>query len=103
MIAMEGPWWDPNPNFYFYFFLRFIYLFMRDREGEAETQAEGEAGSLQEPDARRDPRVPGSRPKPKAAAQPLSHPGIPPNKLLKTTSLCSESLKPQLNEILGKP
>ena len=44
---------------------------MRDTEREAETQAKGEAGSIW------DPRTPGSRPEPKADAQPLSHTGIP--------------------------
>ena len=39
---------------------------MRDREREAETQAEGEAGSMQEPDAGLDPGTPGSRPGPQA-------------------------------------
>ena len=39
---------------------------MRDTQREAETQAEGEAGSLQEPDAGLDPRTPESRPKPNA-------------------------------------
>ena len=49
---------------------------MRDTQREAETQAEGEAGSRGEPDVGLDPRTPGSRPEPKADAQPLSHPGI---------------------------
>ena len=50
----------------------------RERERESETQAEGEAGSMhQEPDMGFDPRVPGSRPGPKAGAKPLRHPGIP--------------------------
>ena len=48
---------------------------MRDTERGAETQAEGEAGSCREPDVGLDPRTPGSRPEPKADAQPLSHPG----------------------------
>ena len=50
------------------------------REREAETQAEGEAGSMhQEPDVGfdPDPGSPGSRPRPKAGAKPLHHPGIP--------------------------
>ena len=53
---------------------------MRDTEREAETQAEVEAGSplSREPNAGLDPRPPGSRPEPKADAQLLSHPGIPP-------------------------
>ena len=51
---------------------------MRDTERKAETQAErGEAGSMQGADVGLDPRTPGSRPEPKADAQPLSHPGIP--------------------------
>ena len=51
---------------------------MRDtqRERGAETQAEGEAGSLLEPDIGLDPKTLGSRPKLKADAQPLSHPGV---------------------------
>ena len=68
---------------FIYFFFNF-YLFMivthreREREREAETQAEGEAGSMhREPDVGFDPRSPGSRPEPKADAQPLSHPGVP--------------------------
>ena len=39
----------------------------REREREAETQAEGEAGSMQEADARLDPRSPGSHPRLQAA------------------------------------
>ena len=44
------------------FFNDFIYLFIRDTQREAETWAEGEGevGSLQEPDARLNPRTPGS-------------------------------------------
>ena len=51
---------------------------MRDIQREAETQAEGEAGSLWEAQCGLDSGTPGSRPEPKADAQPLSHPGIPP-------------------------
>ena len=51
---------------------------MRHTEREAETQAEGEKQApCREPDARLNPRTPGSQPKPKADAQPLSHPGVP--------------------------
>ena len=46
---------------------------MKDRE--AETWAEGEAVPFREPDVELDPRTRGSRPEPKADAQPLSHPG----------------------------
>ena len=50
---------------------------MRDTEREAERWQKGEAGSLWEPDAGLNPRTPGSRPEPKAGAQPLSHPCVP--------------------------
>ena len=49
----------------------------RERGREAETQAEGEAAPCREPDVGLDPRTPGSRPGPKADAQPLGNPGIP--------------------------
>ena len=42
---------------------------MRDRESQRHRQ--------REPDIGLDPRLLGSRPKPKADAQPLSHPGAP--------------------------
>ena len=42
-------------------------------------EREGEAGSMhREPDVGFDPGSPGSRPRPKAGAKRLSHPGIPP-------------------------
>ena len=49
---------------------------MRDTEREAETEAEGEADSMQGAYEGLHPRTLGSRPEPKADAQPLSHPGI---------------------------
>ncbi|CAK7288842.1 hypothetical protein VULLAG_LOCUS65 [Vulpes lagopus] len=53
-------------------------MIVTEREREAETQAEGEAGSMhREPDVGFDPGSPGSRPGPKAGAEPLRHPGIP--------------------------
>ena len=68
---------DPNLFLYFFKFL-FIYDSYRERGRETETQAEGEAGSMhQEPDVGFDPGSPGSRPRPKAGAKPLCHPGIP--------------------------
>ena len=50
---------------------------MRDTEREAETQTESGAGSM--PGARYETQswIPGSQPKPKASAQPLSYPGVP--------------------------
>ena len=50
-----------------------------EREREAETQAEGKQAPRKEPDAGLDPRTPGSHPEPKADAQPLSPPGVPPS------------------------
>ena len=54
-------------RFYFIllFFLRFYLFIHRDRERKRE--AEGEAGSMQEPDAGLNPRSPGSHPRPQAA------------------------------------
>ena len=49
---------------------------MRDTQREAEIQAEGEAASLQEPNAGLHPGTPGSLPELKADTQLLSHPGI---------------------------
>ena len=50
-------------------FLKRLYLFTRDTE----TQVEGEAGSPWEPNVEIDPSTPGSRPEPKADAQPVSY------------------------------
>ena len=49
----------------------------REREREAETEAEGEAGSTREPDVGLDPRSPGSRRGPKAAAKTTEPPRHP--------------------------
>ena len=53
---------------------------MRHTHREADTQA-GEAGSIQGPDVGLDPRTPGSCLEPKADAQLLSHPGVPPDNI----------------------
>ena len=50
---------------------------MRDTEGERHRQREKQA-PCREPDAGLDPGTPGSCPEPKADAQPLRHPGVPP-------------------------
>ena len=53
-------------------------MIVTERERDAEKQAEGEAGSMhREPDVGFDPGSPGWRPRPKAGAKPLCHPGIP--------------------------
>ena len=59
----------------FIFFKDFMYLFMGGRgrdTGRGEKQA-----PCKEPNMGFDPRTSGSHPWPKAAAHPLSHPGIP--------------------------
>ena len=49
---------------------------MRDIVRQRHRQREKQA-PYREPNAGLDPRTLGSQPEPKAAAQPLSHPGIP--------------------------
>ena len=46
------------------------------RDTERQRQREKQA-PRREPDVGLDPGTPGSRPEPKADAQPLSHPGVP--------------------------
>ena len=72
---------------------------MRDRERERDRdigrgRSRFHAGS---PKQLLNPRTPGSRPEPKADAQPLSHPGAPPiNKLKKKkTSIKQNKMKNQ--------
>ena len=48
----------------------------RERERQRHRQREKQA-PCPEPDVGLYPRTPGSRPGPKAGAEPLSHPGIP--------------------------
>ena len=65
--------------YFFLFFLRF-YLFIHDRHRERERQRQRQRekqAPRQEHDAGLDPGTPGPRPRPKAGAEPLSHPGIP--------------------------
>ena len=57
---------------------------MIDTEREAETQAEKEAGSPQGSRCGTRSQISGSGPEPKADAQPLSHPGVPPMKILES-------------------
>ena len=67
-------------NYYKYsiFLKDFIYLFMRDTERDRQRQRQREKQApCREPDVGLDPGTAGSRPEPKANAQPLSHPGIP--------------------------
>ena len=46
----------------------------RERQRHRQREKQAPCGEL---DAGLDPRTPGSRPEPKADAQPLSHPGAP--------------------------
>ena len=66
---------------YFLFLKDFIYLFMTDRERQRHRQMEKQA-PCREPDGGLDPSTLGSCPEPKADAQPLSHPGVPPSGFL---------------------
>ena len=50
---------------------------MRDRERGRDIGRGRSRLPAEEPDAELDPRTPGSRPEPKADAQPPSHPGVP--------------------------
>ena len=57
---------------------------MREKErertqarGAAEAEGEADSPPSRKPDAGLDLRTPGSRPEPKADAQPLSHPRVP--------------------------
>ena len=66
-----------HDTYYIYdsiFFLDFIYLFMTQRKRQRHRQREKQV-SHREPDV--GPRTPGSHPKMKADAQPLSHPSVP--------------------------
>ena len=56
----------------------FIYSWETQRERQRHRQRE-KPGSLRKPELGLDPGTPGSHSKPKADAQPLSHPGIPHN------------------------
>ena len=79
MIHFEGL------TFLFYlFFLKILFIHERDthrdRERERERDRQREKQALcRKPDVGVDPRTPGSRPEPKANAQPVSHPGVPAN------------------------
>ena len=55
-------------------FLKILYIHERHRERQKHRQREKQA-PCREPDEGLNPRTLGSRPKPKADAQPLNHPG----------------------------
>ena len=73
ILLGQGYWYH---KFRFFFF-KDLFIHPWETQREAETQVEGEAGSMQEPDAGLDPGTLGSRPGPKADAQLLSHPEVP--------------------------
>ena len=64
-------------------FLKILFIYSWKTEWEAEIQAEEDAGSLQGALHRTHSPDPASHPEPKTEAQPLSHPGVPPNSFLK--------------------
>ena len=65
-----------RPKF-IYLFLRF-YLFIHERHRERQRHRQREKQApCGEPDVGLNPRTPGSRPEPRANAQPLSHLGTP--------------------------
>ena len=67
-----------------------IYLFMRDTQRGQRLRQREQQAPCREPDAGLNPRTPGSRPEPKADAQPLSHPDVPSSAVLKDK--CEESV-----------
>ena len=86
LTSLSHPGVPAFSSFIFIYFLKkIIYLFIherhREREGQRHRQREKQA-PCREPDVGLDPWTPGSRPEPKAAAKPLSHPGVPNNTIL---------------------
>ena len=72
--------WFPEKFYYFILFLKtflFIYSWEIHRERQRHRQREKQT-PCREPNAGLNPRTPGLCPEPKADAQPLSHPGVPP-------------------------
>ena len=72
---------DDLTYFLFFFQIFNFSLFMRDTERERERQRHRQRekqAPCREPHVGLDPGTPGSCPRPKASAKPLSHPGIPP-------------------------
>ena len=63
-----------NYTSFFFFFFRFYFIHKRHTETDRDRQREKQA-PYGEPDVGLHPRTLGSRPEPKADAQPLSHPG----------------------------
>ena len=76
-------------NLFFFFKILFIYSWETQRERQRHRQREKQA-PWGDPDVGLNPRIPGSRPEPKADAQPLSHPGAPYKTLLNQNN-CSSS------------
>ena len=78
------------PSISFFFFLEILFIYSQETQRERQRSRRREKQApCGEPNVGLHPRTPGSRPEPKAAAQPLNHPGAPGNLLLKL--------------ILGKP
>ena len=62
---------------YFLFFRFLKFTHKRHTQRQKLMQREENQAPCREPDMGLDPETPGSRPEPKADAQPLSHPGAP--------------------------
>ena len=65
------------------------------RQRERERQAEGEQAPRKESSVGLDPGTPGSYPKPKADAQPLSHPRVPDYLPIRNSIFCTKIIKPE--------
>ena len=76
------------------FFFKILFIHERQREGQRHRQKEKQAPH-KEPEVVLDPGTPGSCPRPKADAQPLSHPSIPVSGLPKQRSWGVESFSQQ--------
>ena len=68
----------------FFFFLKILFIHLTEIETASERGNTSRVGGrgrsrliAEEPDVGLDPITPGSRPEPKAEAQPLCHPGAP--------------------------
>ena len=74
----------------------------RERGGHRDRRREKQA-PCREPDVGLDPGTPGSHPRPKAGAKPLSHPGIPFNYNSKLILLMESLPVPDISHGLLRP
>ena len=87
LMLVRKAWWEYRGflfllrmiclQIFFFFFLKILFIYERHREREKERHRQREKQpSSREPDVGLHARVLESCPKPKADAQPLSHPGV---------------------------